>query len=487
MKTWLLLTLLLLAGTVAEAGAQELLLPGQALERARQHGYQNRMAAGQRQAQSGQALAPFRGILPTVRVEAGYLRTTDPLNAFGFLLRQRAVTPAAFAPALLNDPAAIGNLNTGLVVEQPLFNADAWLGRRAAGRALAASEASEQWTRARSAVEVLRGYWGAVLAAEQVQTLQAADRAARAHVRQAEAMAEQGMATRSDALLASVKAGEIEAELASATQNQTLARRQLALLMGEPSDTLFALPEALPAAERVVALARRVQADAGDPGSRADVRAADHARAAADADRRRAASLYLPRVNGFGRLDWNSPDAAFSGQSAWTMGVMLSWSPFAGGSELAEIRSAAGRAEVARAGADAARAQAGLELSRATDALALALVRLEIADRSVAQAREAHRIVSRKYDGGLATVSELFDAAAMETLSGLQQSAARYDALLAAAERRTAMGMDLEEVTEWESDSATRQLGDAGTEVVAVPAADTGPTGVGGDGSAQSQ
>ncbi len=242
MKTWLPLLPLLLAGTVAEVRAQELLQPRQALERAEQHGYQNRMAAGQRQAQAGQALAPLRGILPTVRMEAGYIRTTDPLNAFGFLLRQRAVTPAAFAPVLLNDPEAIGNLNTGLVVEQPLFNADAWLGRRAAGRALAASQASEQWTRARSAVDVLRGYWGAVLAAEQVQTLQAADQAARAHVRQAEAMAEQGMATRSDALLASVKAGEIEAELAAAAQDQALARRRLALLMGEPADTRLHSP-----------------------------------------------------------------------------------------------------------------------------------------------------------------------------------------------------------------------------------------------------
>jgi outer membrane protein TolC len=166
------------------------------------------------------------------------------------------------------------------------------------------------------------------------------------------------------------------------------------------------------------------------------VRAANHARAAAETDRRRAASLYLPRVNGFGRLDWNSPDAPFSGQSAWTMGVMLSWSPFAGASELAEIRAASGRAEAARAGADAARAQAGLELSRSSDALALA--------------REAHRIVSRKYDGGLAAVSELFDAAVMERMSGLQQSAARYDALIAAADRRTAMGLDLSVLTDVE-------------------------------------
>lgn len=442
---------LALLGMPGMAGAQgQLLRPEQALERAEQSGYRNRISAGQRQAQAGQVLAPLRGILPTLRVEAGYLRTTDPLNAFGFLLRQRAVTPAAFSPALLNDPDAIGNVTTGLVIEQPLFNADAWLGRTAAGSALAASEASERWTRARTQVEVLGGYWGAVVVVEQVRTLQAAHQAARSHLRQAEALVEQGMATRSDALLASVKAGEIEAQLAAATSSVVLARRQLALLMGVPADSAFTLPDMLPTSARVVAAAQRVQEEGGLPGSRADVRAAEYARAAAETDRRRAKSLYLPRVNGFGRVDWYSPDAPFGGQSSWTMGVMLSWSPFAGGSELAEIRSAAGRSTAARAVAEAATAQADLELAQTTSALAVALVRLEIAERSVEQAREAHRLVGRKYAGGLATVTELFDAAAIETLSGLNQVSARYDVLLAAAERRTAMGLDLSVLMDWE-------------------------------------
>jgi outer membrane protein TolC len=55
---------------------------------------------------------------------------------------------------------------------------------------------------------------------------------------------------------------------------------------------------------------------------------------------------------------------------------------------------------------EAAAAQAALELERATAGLAVALSRLEIAQVAGAQAREAHRIVSRKYDGGLATVTE---------------------------------------------------------------------------------
>lgn len=441
----------MLLGMPAIAGAQgQLLRPEQALERADHSGYENRISAGQRETEAGQTLAPLKGILPSLRVETGYFRTTDPLNAFGFLLRQRAVTPTAFSPALLNDPEAIGNLNTGFVLEQPLFNADAWLGRSAARSALDASRSRERWTRARTRVEVLRVYWGAVVAGEQSRTLEAAHQAALSHLRQAEALVEQGMATRSDALLASVKAGEIESQLAAARSNVGLARRRLALVMGDATDTAFTLPDDLPPAARIAALARRVQEDAALPESRADVRAAVFAREAAETDRRRAKSLYLPRVNGFGRLDWNSPDAPFGGQSAWTMGVMLSWSPFAGGSELAEIRSASGRSSVANAMAEAAGAQANLELAQATDGLAVALVRLEIAERSVEQAIEAHRLVGRKYAAGLATVTELFDAFALQTLSGLSQSNARYETLLAAAERRTAMGLDLSVLLDWE-------------------------------------
>ena len=442
---WLLPVLGLTAGSVV---AQAPLTLGQALERAERAAYANRIAAGETAAQAGQALAAYRGILPTLRVESSYLRTTDPLNAFGFTLRQRAVTPAAFAPALLNDPTAIGNLMTGVVVEQPIFNADAWLGRRAAANASRATQAAERWTRSGTAVAVVRAYWGAVLSRDQVRTLRAALDAAHSHGRQAESMVKQGLATRSDALLASVKSGEIEALLLGAESQARLAQRGLALLLGDPADTSFALPDSLPTAEAVNAMAARARSPAAGPGTRADVEAAGFARDAAAADARRATSLYLPRLNGFGRLDWNTPSAPFGAKSAWTLGVMLSWSPFAGGSELAEIRSAKGRRDAARARSDAAAAQAGLDLARSSDAVELALARLEIAGRSVAQSREAHRIVGRKYEGGLATVTELFDAAAIETASELGDVAARYEVIVATAEQRKAEGRNLDPLLE---------------------------------------
>lgn len=101
--------------------------------------------------------------------------------------------------------------------------------------------------------------------------------------------------------------------------------------------------------------------------------------------------------------------------------------------------------------AEAAEARATVELAQATDQLAVALARLDIAERAVRQSAEAHRIMGRKYEGGLASVVELFDAGAAETQSRLQLAAARYDAIVAAGTRRVAGGLDLSVLSNLES------------------------------------
>jgi outer membrane protein TolC len=429
------------------APAQSLTL-ADAFERAGQHAYPVRIARGQADASAGQSTAALRGILPTFRVEGSYLRTTDPLNAFGFTLKQRAVTLASFDPASLNYPAAIGNVGTGLVMELPIFNADAWLARSAAVDARSSAAAAEQWSRASAAYDVARAYYGAVLAAEQVATLDSAFAAARAHVKQAESLLRNGVVTRSDALTAAVKAGDAEIALLSARADVSIAREHLAMALGAPADTTFILPAALPSLERVRRLAELAATDSARPQNRADVQAADYARAAASADVSRAKSLYIPTVNSIGRLDWNTASTLFGGTDSWTVGLMVSWSPFAGASQIGDVQTAQGRRQAAAAAAEAVSAQARIDLQQADQALMVAQARLGIADRSVAQSVEAHRIVSRKYDGGIATVSELFDAAAVETQARLAAANARYQAILAAAGRLHALGLALTPLTE---------------------------------------
>lgn len=439
------LAALILAGA-DRVGAQVLTF-NEALQRAGRSAYAVRIAQGESAATAGQSVSALRGILPTVRIEGSYLRTNDPLSAFGFALRQRTLTPASFDPAALNDPVAIGNVGTGIALEVPIFNADAWRGRRAAIEMHQAATASEEWSRESAGSDVVQAYFGAVLATERVAALDAGLLAAKAHVRQAESLLRNGEVTRSDALIAAVKAGEIEAALIGATSDATITRRRLALAMGQPDDTAWTLPRALPDAGRVRTLAERAATEAPPQAERADIRAALAMNSASAADLERARALYLPRVNSFGRLEWNSPSVPFGGRDSWTVGVMASWTPFAGASQIGESQTAAGRNSATRAGVAAARANAALELQESDAALQVAAARLVIAERAVDQGAEAHRIVGRKYDGGLATVVELLDAAAVDVQARLAFAGARFQIIAAVAGRLRARGLNLDLLT----------------------------------------
>ena len=443
-----------LTGLVPRAAGAQITL-ADALKQADHSAYANRVAAGTAAAQAARTIAPLQGILPSVRLEAGYVRTTDPIGVFGDRLRQGIITQSDFDPQRLNNPAALGNYQGGLVLEQPIFNADSWAGRSAASHGAAASTAAATWTRLTTRVDVVRAFYGAVLASERAATLDAASRAAHAHVTQTQAMVRQGLVTRSDALLASVRAGEIDAQLAEARGAVETARLQLGMVLGRPrgdlaSDTVA--PVTMPSADRIRALV------AGDTsavaGTRADVFSAQQQSATARADALRARATYLPRINSFARYDWNSANRPYSGQRNWTVGVMASWNPFGTATEVSDIRATAGAAAAAQAQADAATAQADLDIAQTRVALSVALTRLGIAEQAVAQSAEANRIVARKYQGGLASIVDLLDAQSVETESALALSDARYRVIVADAERLRAIGGDPAVLAALDSDAS---------------------------------
>lgn len=434
----------LASALAAPLRAQAPLGLGEAFRRADSAAFQNRIARGEVRARQAQTVAALQGVLPAIRLEGGYLRTDNPLGAFGFTLQQRIVTQAAFDPASLNHPTATGNWNAAVVAELPLVNVDAWLGRGAARDAAAAAAAGGDWTRATVRLDVVRAYYGAVLARAGVATLEGALAAADAHRRQAESAVRNGVATPSDALLASVQRGQVEAALLGARGDAGVARERLALLLGQPGDTLFILPDTLPDP------ARLGEATAGD-AARADITAAQLGLQAAEADHRRATATLLPRLNAFGRYEWNDPSAPFGGEASYTVGLMASWSPFAGGARIAERMGASARRDAAAAARDAAVATAALEVSAARSDRDVARAQLAIATTAVTQASDAHRIVARKYDGGLATVAELLSAAATETATRLGLAAARYRLITAEAALRHATGATLDDLTALEN------------------------------------
>ncbi|MBV6522860.1 MAG: hypothetical protein MNPFHGCM_03010 [Gemmatimonadaceae bacterium] len=429
----------ILAPVLVPLRAQVLTLD-RVLDRADRSAYAVRAAQGAADAQRAQSTATLRAFLPSIRADAGLVKTTDPIGAFGNTLRQRIITQADFDPARLNFPDVSSNWTGALVIEQPLVNADAVAARAAASHMQRAAQRSTEWVVIETRVNAIRAYYGATLATIKVGTLEAALRAAHAHVSQAEQSAINGMVTPSDALLAAVKAGEVEARLVQAQGDAASAKLALAIAMGTPADTMFALPSVLPAIRSIETGA--AAAIDGHSRPRADVVAAAESQEATSADRWRAKALAFPRINSFARYDWNSPARVFNGDRNWTVGVMASWSIFSGAANLAERQATHGRAEQAEAMRDAADAKATLDLQQSRSALQAALARLTIATRALAQSIDAHRIVGRRYDAGLASVVELLDAAAGETQIRLALVGAQYDTIVATAERLKALGLD---------------------------------------------
>ncbi len=437
--------LLMLAPAVATAQPTAVLTLRDALHEADRSAYANRIAASGTEADRARARLPLKGILPSARVEAGVVRTTDPIGAFGTSLRQRLVTAEAFDPARLNNPAAITNVQGGLVLEMPLLNGDAWTGWRAARAATNASSAAGEWTTLTTRAQVVRAYFGAILAADKVSMLEQAERAAQAGLRQVQSMVQQGLVTKADALQASVRASDVMSQLLTARLEAQTARQQLGVLLGRGDGSAPELPGQLPDDAPLRALAERDTLATGrlaDAAGRADVRAAAAGVLAANADRLRAGSTLLPRVNGFARYDWNDPTALYSGRKNWTVGVMASWSLFGGGSELADLAGATARVATARAGQQAALAQGQVEADATRRAIAVALQRLDLAKAAAEQSREAHRLVDKRYAGGLATVAELLAAETASTGSALAYAAARYALIDALASHRRAIGAD---------------------------------------------
>jgi outer membrane protein TolC len=409
-----------------------------ALDRAAAGAVPNRAARAASDAASAARIGAWRTILPTLRVDAGFVRTSDPVGAFGTALRQQRITAADFDPARLNFPAPSNNFTGALVIEQPVFMLDGWLAARAGARASQGARRIAEWTHLTTQAEVIGAWFGVILAAERANTMTAATRAAKAHVRQADAMLEAGLVTKSDVLLAAARAGDLEVLRLEAARDSILARRHLTLLTGDGPP---ALPEVLgnfPGDSVMEHLARDVASLELRP--RADVQAAQAGAASAQADADRARATMVPRVISFARRDLNSTDRPFGGSSNWSVGVMASWSLFSGASELGDQRVAEARSGGAAAQLAGALANANLELERTSLSLQSALVRLAIARTTAQQAEEAHRIVTRKYEGGLATVVELLDAAVAETQALLGLSAARHSLITSIAERLRATG-----------------------------------------------
>ncbi len=426
----------ILLGMGAIAQAQPLHLD-RALAIADEKAFGNQMAAAREEAASGQKLSAWSGFVPTARLEAGAMVTDDPLGAFGTRIGQRRVSMASFDPASLNDPDAISSLSTSLIAEVPLLNLDAWHGKLAADRNLEAMTKSKELERNRIRAQVVEAYFTVGLARAAVATWETALAVAGSYEKQAVSGQRNETATRSDVLRSRVEVASIGASLAKARTEVVLAEKRLALLLGGGS-----LPGSVPSmeltdsglkAQSTRSNLRQTPLELEVVGLQAD---------AAKAAWCRARDAFFPRLNGMARVDWKEHASLFQKDPSWSVGIVASWNVLGGVQAWGSQREAHGHWREAETGREALRSQQAMERDAEQARLTAALERLEIEHGSLEQVSESHRIVSRRYEEGLATIAERIDAGSLETKIHLEMVSLRQQAVSSLAKLALLEGRD---------------------------------------------
>ena len=377
------------------------------------------------------------GYLPSVDVTESWQRGNQPVFVFSSLLAQRQFAASNFAIDALNRPDAVNNIRLGVTIDQAVFDPSTRAGVRAAtlGRELASTSRAVV---AQDLALAVTGAYGAVLAAD------AAGRAAAATLETATAdldiarnRRDAGRVTDADVLRIEVFLGRAREQQIRSSADATIARARLNQLMGEPLDASFSFddtpsPEAMAATDLPALEAEAVNA-------RADLKlsALQEQLAAAAVDAARA--NFLPRVYAQGGYEANGGTWG-SRASSWMAGAVARVNLFRGFADqarLAEARHTQSLRAIDREKADTA---ARLDVRMAVARLEAARAAEGVGRAAVTQARESHRIMRDRYDGGLADVAALLAAAEAVQQAEARHATARVDVTVAAATLSRALG-----------------------------------------------
>lgn len=359
--------------------------------------------------------------LPQVSASYSALVTTNPLNAFGFLLQQGIATPEDFAPEKLNNPGATHHFGTSVNVQLPLLNLDKMYMRKGARMQAEVQRHRLAHTGAYLAFEARRAYSQLQFAYALRDVLLSTLADARQIHRSVSNFQAQGLVQQSDVLQAQVQVNTVESALAKAESGIENASAALRLLMGQAPEGGRPF--------RVDSLTQ-VMAAAGAPAlpeSRPDLQAM---KTAADAARLMAASerlALLPTVNAFGSYQLNDKKAFGFRKNAYMAGISLSWNLFSGLRQQAKIKSARLTSQKMEREWQQLRDKSRLELDKTRRDLLDHQHDIVKHRASVSQAAEALRILNNRHREGLASTTDCLTAQALLS----QQRIALAQAVLA--------------------------------------------------------
>jgi outer membrane protein len=377
-------------------------------------------------------------LLPRVTFEERYMRTNNPTYAFSSKLNQERFTQADFALDALNNPAAVGDFQTSVSIEQPVFVKEAYVRLGMAKKEARALGLDLRRKREAVALDVTRAYLGVQTAKEFLKAAERGLEDAKEHQRIAEARLQAGLGLYSDTLRTDAFLKEAEERLVRARKNLQVAKRALGLVLGleESLDVTGESPDVLvlPIEEHTAMALQR-----------SDIKAMEKRLENADNAVRLAKAGYLPTVGIGGTYQWNDHDTALGGEGqSYLVTAFLRWTVFDGTRREHERAKARYKAMEVSELLEGMRKEALFGVYEAYLGVEEAGKALELAGAREKVAEEGRRLVRVRYENSLSNVVDLLDAQSALDAARADRAGKKNDYLVAVSELRYRSGTILE-------------------------------------------
>lgn len=423
------------APAIVEAG--EALTLSEAVEMALASNPLTRVTAAGRKLADAQLSAARATRFPLLQASESVTTSNNPVFVFGSLLEQGRFGADNFLIGSLNNPDALTNFRSGLSVRVPLFDQRQSKARIDVAR-FGQQQADQQTVLIAQQIrfEVLRSYYGVLLAQSRVVVADEAIQIAAADLKRIRDRYETGLIVRSDLLAAEVQVSEFRQQKIQAIGEGATAQAALNTAMGLPvnaphtiTDQLIERVFNLETQEELIRVAIQQRPDYAKAllAVRGNARQVGGARDEA-----------LPRVDAFANVG-ASGRSPVTGSSDYAVGASVTFNLFDAGRK-ARINQARAAEAIALAEQEHLANQISFEVVRAYQQFVSARERLQVGAQSTAQASEVLRIVQDRYREGLTTITEVLRAEMALVRARTEILAARHDHYIAYANVLLATG-----------------------------------------------
>ena len=345
-----------------------------------------------------------------------------------FKLQQSSIVSSDFLPEKLNNPNVINDFNTSLQVMQPVYNADAAIGRTIALTAKRAEEHIAVRTEETIGFQVSKVYYGLILARKNIEAVEQSIKTMQGHSNEAAKAFSVGLMTKSDKLSTEVRLAELQEQklmLHDAVKDATDALKVMLHL-----DSGLTL---LPTGDLMV---EGVLPGGGDQSvleNRSDLKALETGRQIAGFQADMARASRLPRVNAFLQTNLHS-DNIFSGGSSWAIGLNMQWNIFDGMASAGRIQEAKAQEREAMFNYENARSNSIAEVDKSIRSMRTAKARIAVAQKSIEESKVSLDYIGAQYKTGMAMTFELLMREQAHTYAKLRLNQAKYDFCVAKSE-----------------------------------------------------